>query len=322
MCCVAGMASWGHAMPSWRHGARPCRPMPCHAMPSWAARGRRPHAGGQLTRSHESIMRRCALTPQSACRRRRPAAFQASRQRLVATCCLAAAKAQGAPCFPARSVRRPLCEHDARSHPPSPIGSRSGSPAHPSGCRLAHSGGDTVGSENAAGSAAPATPAIPPPAELQGGATGNPPQQQSRDSIASRALLDDIDDFAEMEYEDTGHSNFMSPTLCALLEDHGPLSTMSSKTYFSELLRLQMELVQLQDYVSETGQKVVVLFEGRDAAGKGGAIKRIVHRLNPRICRVVALPAPSPREESQWFFQRYVPHLPAAGEIVLFDRSW
>jgi polyphosphate kinase len=94
------------------------------------------------------------------------------------------------------------------------------------------------------------------------------------------------------------------------------------KTYFEQLFRLQGELVRLQDWVSATGQKVVILFEGRDAAGKGGAIKRITQKLNPRVCRVVALPAPNDRERTQWYFQRYVAHLPAAGEIVLFDRSW
>jgi polyphosphate kinase len=94
------------------------------------------------------------------------------------------------------------------------------------------------------------------------------------------------------------------------------------RDYFRELFRLQAELVKLQDWVAHTGHKVVILFEGRDAAGKGGAIKRIVQRLNPRVCRVVALPAPNDRERTQWYFQRYVPHLPAAGEIVLFDRSW
>ncbi len=92
--------------------------------------------------------------------------------------------------------------------------------------------------------------------------------------------------------------------------------------YFRELRRLQVELVRLQDWVQETGYKLVVIFEGRDSAGKGGVIKRITQRLNPRVCRVVALPAPSDREKSQWYFQRYVPHLPAGGEIVLFDRSW
>jgi len=92
--------------------------------------------------------------------------------------------------------------------------------------------------------------------------------------------------------------------------------------YFRELLRLQGELVKLQDWVVASGHKVVILFEGRDAAGKGGVIKRIAQRLNPRVARVAALPAPNDRERTQWYFQRYVAHLPAAGEIVLFDRSW
>jgi polyphosphate kinase 2 len=94
------------------------------------------------------------------------------------------------------------------------------------------------------------------------------------------------------------------------------------RLYFRELFRLQGELVKLQDWVVQTGHRLVVIFEGRDAAGKGGAIKRITQRLNPRVCRVAALPAPTSRERTQWYFQRYVAHLPAAGEIVLFDRSW
>lgn len=106
------------------------------------------------------------------------------------------------------------------------------------------------------------------------------------------------------------------------LKDVNREPSMDRKLYFSELLRLQGELVKLQDWVSHTGYKLVVIFEGRDAAGKGGVIKRITQRLNPRICRVVALPAPTEREKNQWYFQRYVPHLPAEGEIVLFDRSW
>jgi polyphosphate kinase len=89
-----------------------------------------------------------------------------------------------------------------------------------------------------------------------------------------------------------------------------------------KLQELQRELVIMQEYVKAKGSKIVVIFEGRDAAGKGGVIKRIAERTNPRVCRVVALPAPTERERSQWYFQRYVPHLPAAGEIVLFDRSW
>jgi polyphosphate kinase 2 len=92
--------------------------------------------------------------------------------------------------------------------------------------------------------------------------------------------------------------------------------------YFKELLRLQGELVKLQDWVVEKKLKVLLIFEGRDSAGKGGAIKRIMQRLNPRVCRTVALPAPNERERTQWYFQRYITHLPAGGEIVLFDRSW
>jgi polyphosphate kinase len=92
--------------------------------------------------------------------------------------------------------------------------------------------------------------------------------------------------------------------------------------YESELLRLQRELVKLQEWVRHAGLKVCVVFEGRDAAGKGGAIKRIVERTNPRVVRVVALPTPTEREKTQWYFQRYVAELPSAGEIVLFDRSW
>lgn len=92
--------------------------------------------------------------------------------------------------------------------------------------------------------------------------------------------------------------------------------------YEKELRRLQVELVKFQEWVKKEGLRVVVIFEGRDGAGKGGSIKRITESLNPRVCRVVALPAPTEREKTQWYFQRYVAHLPAAGEIVLFDRSW
>jgi polyphosphate kinase len=95
-----------------------------------------------------------------------------------------------------------------------------------------------------------------------------------------------------------------------------------SKVYEKELINLQIELVKLQEWIKQEGLRVVVLFEGRDAAGKGGVIKRITASLNPRICRVVALATPTEREKTQWYFQRYVAHLPAAGEMVLFDRSW
>jgi len=97
---------------------------------------------------------------------------------------------------------------------------------------------------------------------------------------------------------------------------------LKRKFYEKELARLQIELVKLQEWIRHEGLKVVVLFEGRDAAGKGGVIKRITARLNPRVCRVAALPAPTEREKTQWYFQRYVAHLPAGGEMVLFDRSW
>jgi len=98
--------------------------------------------------------------------------------------------------------------------------------------------------------------------------------------------------------------------------------TIDNKFYNKELVKLQIELVKLQEWIKSKGIKVVVIFEGRDAAGKGGVIKRIIQRLNPRICRVVALGTPTEKEKTQWYFQRYVPHLPAAGEMVLFDRSW
>ena len=98
--------------------------------------------------------------------------------------------------------------------------------------------------------------------------------------------------------------------------------TITGKFYREELARLQIELVKLQEWIRSTGAKLVILFEGRDAAGKGGTIKTITLSLNPRYARVAALPAPTPREATQWYFQRYVPHLPAAGEMVLFDRSW
>src|ERR1700757_4893127 len=97
---------------------------------------------------------------------------------------------------------------------------------------------------------------------------------------------------------------------------------VSKKGYLKELRRLQVELLQLEDWVRHKGLRVVVIFEGRDTAGKGGVIKRMTALLNPRNVRVVALPAPTERERTQWYFQRYVAHLPSAGDIVLFDRSW
>src|ERR1051325_7907729 len=102
----------------------------------------------------------------------------------------------------------------------------------------------------------------------------------------------------------------------------GTKSKMKRKTYEKELRKLQIELCRLQDWVVHTGQRMIIVFEGRDAAGKGGTIKAIMERVSPRVFRVVALPAPSDREKSQLYVQRYMQHFPAAGEIVIFDRSW
>ncbi len=141
--------------------------------------------------------------------------------------------------------------------------------------------------------------------------------QNTNRSWVEAEMEDSFDEEAEMEIDDG-----RIPEALRVLKDikHGP--TINRQVYFRELLRLQGELVKLQDWVAHTGYKLVVIFEGRDAAGKGGVIKRITQRLNPRVCRVVALPAPTERQKSQWYFQRYVSHLPAAGEMVLFDRSW
>jgi polyphosphate kinase 2 len=135
----------------------------------------------------------------------------------------------------------------------------------------------------------------------------------------SRELTDSYDEELEMELEDREIDPF---TKQVVERERSEEAKEQRRLYFRELFRLQAELVKLQDWVVHTGHKVVILFEGRDAAGKGGVIKRIVQRLNPRVCRVAALPAPNNRERTQWYFQRYVSHLPAAGEIVLFDRSW
>src|SRR5580658_8629292 len=121
----------------------------------------------------------------------------------------------------------------------------------------------------------------------------------------SRDLADSYDEELEMEIEDREH---LPPGVAAISTDSGEQAYR--RQYFSELFHLQAELVKLQDWVVASREKVVILFEGRDAAGKGGAIKRFTQRLNPRVCRVVALPAPSDRERTQWYFQRYVPHLP------------
>ena len=132
-------------------------------------------------------------------------------------------------------------------------------------------------------------------------------------------LMDSYDEELEMELDD----DRLDDLLLAVPEPASTLDgSMDRRLYFRELFRLQGELVKLQDWVIQQKLKVVVVFEGRDAAGKGGAIKRITQRLNPRVCRVAALPAPNEREKTQWYFQRYVSHLPAGGEMVLFDRSW
>ena len=130
-------------------------------------------------------------------------------------------------------------------------------------------------------------------------------------------LIDGYDEELELEIEDQFVDDLSDPT-----EEEQAQLREDRRTYFKELFHLQGELVKLQDWVVATGHKAVIVFEGRDAAGKGGVIKRIMQRLNPRVCRVVALPAPNDRERTQWYFQRYVTHLPAAGEIVLLDRSW
>jgi polyphosphate kinase len=130
-------------------------------------------------------------------------------------------------------------------------------------------------------------------------------------------IQDNLDEDLELELEDSDLADILAEG-----HDLPEQGDFPRHLYFKELLRLQRELIKLQDWVVGKKLKVVVIFEGRDAAGKGGVIKRVTQRLNPRVCRAVALPSPSERERSQWYFQRYVPHLPAGGEIVLFDRSW
>ena len=126
-----------------------------------------------------------------------------------------------------------------------------------------------------------------------------------------------IDDIAELEFEDIPIPKSIKATY---QERHR--NDLNAKDYYANLLDLQKELIKLHNWVEKSGAKVLIICEGRDGAGKGGVIKRIAQRLDPRVARVVALPKPSERESTQWYFQRYVPHLPAGGEIVLFDRSW
>jgi polyphosphate kinase 2 len=130
-------------------------------------------------------------------------------------------------------------------------------------------------------------------------------------------LVDSFDEELEMEIDD----DRLKKAIEEFSQRPEP-ENIDRGLYFRELFRLQGELVKLQDWIVDQKLKLVVVFEGRDAAGKGGVIKRITQRLNPRVCRVAALPAPNERERTQWYFQRYVSHLPAGGEMVLFDRSW
>jgi polyphosphate kinase 2 len=130
-------------------------------------------------------------------------------------------------------------------------------------------------------------------------------------------MIDSLDEELELEIDDDRLEE-----LLAGATGHTRPHMIDRRLYFKELFRLQGELVKLQDWVVAQKLKLVVIFEGRDAAGKGGVIKRVAQRLNPRVCRIAALAAPSERERTQWYFQRYVSHLPAGGEIVLFDRSW
>ena len=147
--------------------------------------------------------------------------------------------------------------------------------------------------------------------------------------MTERNIEDGVDDWLAAELADTLDEDYelelsdpeLSLEIRRIYKRTRP-DVMPREAYFRALLALQAELIRLQDWVAYHGERIVVLFEGRDSAGKGSAIKRISQRLNPRICRVVALPAPTERQKTEWYFQRYVPHLPAGGEIVLFDRSW
>jgi polyphosphate kinase 2 len=130
-------------------------------------------------------------------------------------------------------------------------------------------------------------------------------------------LEETLDDLLEAEFNEP----ILSEEVRKLYRQQHP-NSLEGAVYYPNLLRLQAEMIKLQDWVVAENAKVLIICEGRDSAGKGGVIKRITQRLNPRVARVVALPKPSEREMSQWYFQRYVPHLPAGGEIVLFDRSW
>jgi polyphosphate kinase 2 len=158
-----------------------------------------------------------------------------------------------------------------------------------------------------------------PLAELVCHGKENPLTDESKEprEHALAELADSFDEELEMELDDDRLARLLDGNFEA-----GGSGSLDRRLYFKELFRLQRELIKLQDWVVAQKLRVVVLFEGRDAAGKGSVIKRITQRLNPRVCRVAALPAPTERERTQWYFQRYLGHLPAGGEIVLFDRSW
>ena len=130
-------------------------------------------------------------------------------------------------------------------------------------------------------------------------------------------LEETLDDLLEAEFS----APMMSKEVRQIYKEHHPQG-LEGRIYYPNLIRLQAEMIKLQDWVVAENRKVLIICEGRDSAGKGGVIKRITQRLDPRVARVVALQKPSEREMSQWYFQRYVPHLPAGGEMVLFDRSW
>ena len=145
--------------------------------------------------------------------------------------------------------------------------------------------------------------------------------KQTSGAVTKDWVEEELADLLDEDYELELSEPAMSLALREIYREHRP-PTMERRVYFRALLALQAELIKLQAWVVHSKAKLVVIFEGRDSAGKGGVIKRISQRLNPRVCRVAALPAPTEREKTQWYFQRYVPHLPAGGEIVLFDRSW
>ncbi len=148
----------------------------------------------------------------------------------------------------------------------------------------------------------------------------SPAEEQVAEELAAEEIVSEEIEAEELAAEEPSVYKSVFDTVEPQMSVRPP--KLKKKYYESELARLQTELVKLQSYVKEEGLKVVVIFEGRDAAGKGGVIKRITERLNPRICRVEALGTATEREKTQWWFQRYVSRLPAAGEMVLFDRSW